>query len=349
MEYIALGCMSGTSLDGIDCSLVKSDGVSYVTDISNEFIPYSDGLQLKLRNVILKGYLDDIKVINQLNQEYRDSINNFIKKNNLEIDLIAMHGQTVYHDQKTKISIQLFDKSIRFNTNSPVICNFRKNDLLNGGNGAPIMPEFHRVLANQLDLKKVIFVNIGGVTNITVIDNQKITAGDSSFGNAIVNDLIFEKTKERFDVDGSLSNNGQKIDVLFNRIISDKYFLENLPKSLDRNYFHKYIDNSIKDKNLNDLIYTLLEVIPFAISSLISSQSDFKIILMGGGRKNLTLQKIFSKYFDNISLIDNYQIDGDFIESQGMALLGIRYMLKKQSTYYETTKVLKNIYLGEKC
>ena len=349
MEYIALGCMSGTSLDGIDCSLVKSDGVSYVTDISNEFIPYSDGLQLKLRNVILKGYLDDIKVINQLNQEYKDSINNFIKKNNFEIDLIAMHGQTVYHDQKTKISIQLFDKSIRFNTNSPVICNFRKNDLLNGGNGAPIMPEFHRVLANQLDLKKVIFVNIGGVTNITVIDNQKITAGDSSFGNAIVNDLIYEKTKERFDVDGSLSNNGQKIDALFNRIISDKYFLENLPKSLDRNYFHKYIDNSIKDKNLNDLIYTLLEVIPFAISSLISSQSDFKIILMGGGRKNLTLQKIFSEYFDNISLIDNYQIDGDFIESQGMALLGIRYMLKKQSTYYETTKVLKNIYLGEKC
>ena len=349
MEYIALGCMSGTSLDGIDCSLVKSDGVSYVTDISNEFIPYSDGLQLKLRNVILKGYLDDIKVINQLNQEYKDSINNFIKKNNFEIDLIAMHGQTIYHDQKTKISIQLFDKSIRFNTNSPVICNFRKNDLLNGGNGAPIMPEFHRVLANQLDLKKVIFVNIGGVTNITLIDNQKITAGDSSFGNAIVNDLIYEKTKERFDVDGSLSNNGQKIDLLFNRIISDKYFLENLPKSLDRNYFHKYIDNSIKDKNLNDLIYTLLEVIPFAISSLISSQSDFKIILMGGGRKNLTLQKIFSEYFDNISLIDNYQIDGDFIESQGMALLGIRYMLKKQSTYYETTKVLKNIYLGEKC
>ena len=349
MEYIALGCMSGTSLDGIDCSLVKSDGVSYVTDISNEFIPYSDGLQLKLRNVILKGYLDDTKVINQLNQEYKDSINNFIKKNNLEIDLIAMHGQTIYHDQKTKISIQLFDKSIRFNTNSPVICNFRKNDLLNGGNGAPIMPEFHRVLANQLDLKKVIFVNIGGVTNITVIDNQKITAGDSSFGNAIVNDLIYEKTKERFDVDGSLSNNGQKIDVLFNRIISDKYFLENLPKSLDRNYFHKYIDNSVKDKKLNDLIYTLLEVIPFAINSLISAQSDFKIILMGGGRKNLTLQKIFSEYFDNISLIDNYQIDGDFIESQGMALLGIRYMLKKQSTYYETTKVLKNIYLGEKC
>ena len=349
MEYIALGCMSGTSLDGIDCSLIKSDGVSYVNEISNEYIPYSDELQLKLHDVILKGYLADIKVINQLNQEYKDSINNFIKKNNLEIDLIAMHGQTVYHDQKTKISIQLFDKSIRFNTHSPIICNFRKNDLLNGGNGAPIMPEFHRVLANQLGLKKVIFVNIGGVTNITVIDNQKITAGDSSFGNAIVNDLIYEKTKERFDVDGSLSNNGQKIDDLFKYITSDEYFLENLPKSLDRNSFHKYLDNFIKERKLNNSIYTLLEVIPFAINSLISSQSDFKIILMGGGRKNLTLQKIFKKYFNDVSLIDIYNMNGDFIESQGMAYLGIRYLLKKHSTYYTTTKVLKNIYLGERC
>ena len=66
-------------------------------------------------------------------------------------------------------------------------------------------------------------------------------------------------------MDGSLSNKGQKIDVLFNRITSDKYFLENLPKSLDRNYFHNYIDNSIKDKNLNDVIYTLLEVIPLLL------------------------------------------------------------------------------------
>ena len=349
MEYIALGCMSGTSLDGIDCSLIKSDGVSYVSEISNQYIPYSKDLQTKLHDVMRKEYLDDIKVINQLNKEFKESINDFIKKNNFKIDLIAMHGQTVYHDEKTKISIQLFDKNIKFDTSSPVICNFRKNDLLNGGNGAPIMPEFHRVIASKLDLKKVIFVNIGGVTNITIIDNQKITAGDSSYGNAMVNDLINEKIGEKFDVDGLLSKNGKKIDNLFNQLISDNYFFKNLPKSLDRNYFHKYLNNFIKEKELNNSIYTLLEVIPFAINSLISQKSDFNIILMGGGRKNLTLQKLFRKYFDSVSLIDEYQMDGDFIESQGMALLGIRYLLKKQSTYYETTKVLKNIYLGEKC
>ena len=145
MEYMALGCMSGTSLDGIDCSLIKSDGLSFANEISNEFIPYSKELQKKLLNTISQEYLNDPSVLTLLNEEYKKAINQFIKNNNVKIDLIAMHGQTIFHDQKTKISIQLFDKSLSFDSNSPVICNFRKNDLLNGGNGAPIMPEFHNV------------------------------------------------------------------------------------------------------------------------------------------------------------------------------------------------------------
>ena len=349
MEYMALGCMSGTSLDGIDCSLIKSDGFSFSNEISNKFIPYSEDLQNKLHNIINQGYLKDTSVLTLLNQEYKNSINQFIKNNKVKIDLIAMHGQTIYHDQNTKISIQLFDKNLKFEPNLPVICNFRKNDLLNGGNGAPIMPEFHKTIAAQLDLKKVIFVNIGGVTNITVIDNNKITAGDSSFGNGIINDLIFEKTGQNFDKDGSLSENGKNLESLFYKILKDKYFNEELPKSLDRNYFHKYKKEFLNQESLNNTIFTLLEIIPFSISELVSSSSDYTIILMGGGRKNLTLQKIFNKYFDNVSLIDTHSINGDFIESQGMAYLGIRYFLKKHSTYYSTTKVQKNVYLGERC
>ena len=349
MEYMALGCMSGTSLDGIDCSLIKSDGLSFANEISNEFIPYSKELQKKLLNTISQEYLNDPSVLTLLNEEYKKAINQFIKNNNVKIDLIAMHGQTIFHDQKTKISIQLFDKSLSFDSNSPVICNFRKNDLLNGGNGAPIMPEFHKMIAMQLDLKKVIFVNIGGVTNITLINNENINAGDSSFGNAIINDLIYEKIGQNFDIDGSLSENGKKIETLFNKILTDQFFDKKLPKSLDRNYFHKYKKYFFQHDNLNNTIFTLLEIIPYAIRELISSPSDYKIILMGGGRKNLTLQKIFKKYFEDVSLIDFYNMNGDFIESQGMAYLGIRYFLKKHSTYYSTTKVLKNIYLGERC
>ncbi len=349
MEYMALGCMSGTSLDGIDCSLIKSDGLSFANEISNEFFPYSKQLQKKLLNTISQEYLNDTSVLTLLNKEYKKAINQFIKNNNVKIDLIAMHGQTIFHDQKTKISIQLFDKSLSFDSNSPVICNFRKNDLLNGGNGAPIMPEFHKMIAKQLNLKKVIFVNIGGVTNLTLINNGDINAGDSSFGNAIINDLIHEKIGQDFDIDGSLSKNGKKIDTLFDKIITDQFFDKKLPKSLDRNYFHKYKKEIFQNNNLNNTIFTLLEIIPYAIRELISSPSEYKIILMGGGRKNLTLQKIFKKYFEDVSLIDIYNMNGDFIESQGMAYLGIRYFLKKHSTYNTTTKVQKNIYLGELC
>ena len=349
MEYMALGCMSGTSLDGIDCSIIKSDGLSFADEIANEFIPYSEELQKKLLNIIKQGYLNDISVLTLLNQEYKKTVNQLIKNNRVKIDLIAMHGQTIYHDQNTKISIQLFDKNLRFDSNSPVICNFRKNDLMNGGNGAPIMPEFHKMIAKQLNLKQVVFVNIGGVTNITLIDNEDINAGDSSFGNAILNDLIKEKIGQNFDIDGSFSKNGTKIKALFDKILKDKFFDKKLPKSLDRNYFHKYKKEIFQHDNLNNIIFTLLEIIPYAIRKLISSTSDYKIILMGGGRKNLTLQKIFKNYFNDVSLIDIYNMNGDFIESQGMAYLGIRYLLKKHSTYFTTTKVLKNIYLGERC
>ena len=140
MEYMALGCMSGTSLDGIDCSLIKSDGLSFANEISNEFIPYSKELQKQLLNTINKEYLNDISVVTLLNEEYKKAINQLIKNNNVKIDLIAVHGQTIFHDQKTKISIQLFDKSLSFDSNSPVICNFRKNDLLN------ILSKLHHVI-----------------------------------------------------------------------------------------------------------------------------------------------------------------------------------------------------------
>ena len=146
-----------------------------------------------------------------------------------------------------------------------------------------------------------------------------------------------------------LSKNGKKIDTLFDKILTDQFFDKKLPKSLDRNYFHKYKKEIFQHNNLNNTIFTLLEIIPYAIRELISSPSDYKIILMGGGRKNLTLKKIFKNYLNDVLLLNIYNMNGDFIESQGMAYLGIRYLLRKNSTYFTTTKVLKNIYLGERC
>ncbi len=348
MEYIALGCMTGTSLDGIDCSLIKSDGLTDVSEISNIFTPYSKKLQKELSKIIDNNYLDNLKVFELLNNEYQSAINALISKCKTKIDVIGIHGQTVFHDPLLKISMQLYDKNLTYNSSAPVIYNFRKNDLLNGGSGAPILPIYHQIIANKLKLEPTIFINIGGVTNLTLIETNQIKAGDISFGNALINDFLISKTNKEYDLNGNISKSGKKIETLYNKILNDKYFKKELPKSLDRNYFHHYLNN-INDKLLvEDILYTLLSIIPETINRIINSNKKYKIILMGGGRKNLTLINLFKRAFEDVNIIDDYNFNGDFIESQGMGILAIRYLKKINSTYKSTTGILKNIYLGEK-
>ena len=349
MDYIALGCMSGTSLDGIDLSLIRSDGENYSKEIMNYFQPYSKELKNKLYKVIQMGYLSNPKITSELSIEYSRTIQYFIELNKkYKIDVIGLHGQTLFHDEKTKISIQLFDKNLKINKPIPVICNFRKNDLLNGGFGAPIMPIYHQLIHQQLKKKNSVFVNIGGVTNITIINKEGIFAGDTSFGNALVNDLIKKKFNFEMDEDGYISGKGLVNNSIIDFILGDRFFSRPLPKTLDRNYFHKYLDQLQTMDKTENIISSLLEIVPLSIKKLIIND-DPMVLLCGGGRKNLTLQKIFRKHFKNVHSIDEYGLDGDYIESQGMALLAIRYLMKKNSSFTTTTGVKREVYLGEKC
>ena len=233
MDYIALGCMSGTSLDGIDLSLIRSDGETYSEEIMNYFHPYSKDLKNNLHQVIQRGYLTDPKITSQLSIEYSRTIQQFIDSNKkYEVNVIGIHGQTLFHDDKTKISIQLFDKKLNLNNSIPVICNFRKNDLLNGGFGAPIIPIYHQLIHQKLNNKNSVFVNIGGVTNITIINQEGIFAGDTSFGNALVNDLIKKKFNFEMDEDGYISGQGLVNESIIDLILSDHFFHELFLKHL---------------------------------------------------------------------------------------------------------------------
>jgi len=347
MDYIALGCMSGTSLDGIDLSLIRSDGETYSDEILNYFQPYSKELRRNLHSIIQKGYLSDPNICIKLTEEYAQTINQFLNSNKHKVDILGIHGQTVFHDEKTKISIQLFGKNFKLNFPVPIICNFRKNDLLNGGFGAPIMPIYHKLIHQNLKSDNSIFVNIGGVTNITTINKNNIYAGDISFGNALVNDLIRIKYNYEMDEDGYISSKGIINNSIVDFILKDKFFHRPLPKSLDRNYFHKYINKLMSMDNMENIISSLLKIIPLSIKKY-ASDSQSSIILCGGGRKNLTLQNLFRQNFSRVNSIDEFGLDGDYIESQGMALLAIRYLLKKSSTFQTTTGLSKEVYLGER-
>ena len=150
------------------------------------------------------------------------------------------------------------------------------------------------------------------------------------------------------DEDGYISGQGLANDKIIDLILSDSFFLRPLPKTLDRNYFHKYLEQLQAMDKTENIINSLLEIIPLSIGRLIFN-ADPTIILCGGGRKNLTLQKLFRQHFKDVHSIDEYGLDGDFIESQGMAILAIRFLMKKKSTFTSTTGVKREVYLGERC
>ena len=167
----AIGIMSGTSLDGIDISYVSSDGKSRFTHNCSSLFKFRDSTRKSLQNLVNnftknKNSISNLSYCeNLVSEDYVNAIRKFKKSKNIKkVDLIALHGQTIYHSSKNKSSIQLCNSSyIAEKTNSIIVTDFRQDDLLNGGEGAPLVPILHKLLINKLKLKKPSsFINIGG-------------------------------------------------------------------------------------------------------------------------------------------------------------------------------------------
>ena len=231
-----------------------------------------------------------------------------------------------------------------------MIYQFRKNDIKNGGQGAPLTPIYHHYLKKKLNISKpIIFLNIGGIANLTFSKSDTFLAYDVGPGNCLMDNYIKKTKKIDYDNNGEIASLGKIDNSLINNILDHQFYNTKKKHSYDIKDFDI---NFVKGLPIQDAMANLNYFTAKTISENIKNfvKDEYFIILCGGGRKNSKLvSNIKSSLKHKIINIDDYGVDGDFIESQGMALLGIRYMLKKQSSYYETTKVLKNIYLGEKC
>ena len=175
--------MSGTSGDGIDASIIQSDGDNEYQLILDKYFKFSEdiyknihGLKDKINNLKdLKNFSKEIEVLEkEITLFHAESVNRIIKETRHDIDFLGFHGQTIYHNVKEKISKQLGDAELLSKlTKKNVIFNFRKNDLINGGQGAPLTPIFHKLLKNKYKFKTpLIILNIGGIANITGIDSD---------------------------------------------------------------------------------------------------------------------------------------------------------------------------------
>ena len=361
--YTSLGLMSGTSMDGIDASIIRSDGENEYESTFDEFFEYDQALYKDLVNLRNKiNSANDIIVNSELVSEIERKItlyhveicNKIINKSDHEVDLIGFHGQTIFHDASQKISKQLGDGSLLSNLlKKDVIYNFRANDIANGGQGAPLAPIFHNLIINKNKIELPVFIlNIGGIANITIITSNKnddLISYDIGPGNCLLDEWVRKHTSYRYDLNGKAASIGKIDEIILNQATEN---FENINKNKNLSFDIKDFDLSfVRGLSYEDGLSTLTkftsEIICDSIIKNIKKDKTNKINLLvcGGGRKNLTLiENIRNKLPNNINLdlIDDYNINGDFIESQAFAYLAIRSLLKKEISFVKTTNVKKS-------
>ena len=361
--YTSLGLMSGTSMDGIDASIIRSDGENEYESTFDEFFEYDQALYKDLVNLRNKiNSANDIIVNSELVSEIERKItlyhaeicNKIINKSDYEVDLIGFHGQTIFHDASQKISKQLGDGSLLSSLlKKDVIYNFRANDIANGGQGAPLAPIFHNLIINKNKIELPVFIlNIGGIANITIITSNKnddLISYDIGPGNCLLDEWVRKHTSYRYDFNGKAASIGKIDEIILNQATEN---FENINKNKNLSFDIKDFDLSfVRGLSYEDGLSTLTkftsEIICDSIIKNIKKDKTNKINLLvcGGGRKNLTLiENIRNKLPNNINLdlIDDYNINGDFIESQAFAYLAIRSLLKKEISFVKTTNVKKS-------
>ena len=355
-EYTCLGMMSGTSGDGVDASIIHSNGLDKLDVIKEKYFEYDEKLFNQFHN--LKKKINKIENLKQFSLE----INNLEKEitifhakvvkeisNGCNLDLIGFHGQTLYHNPIEKISLQLGNGSLLSQlTKKKVVFNFRKNDINNGGEGAPLTPIFHQHLAKSKNLKlPVCILNIGGISNLTFIrgkKNEEILSKDVGPGNCLINEWIQAHTNKKYDDGGKISEIGNINEIILEQALEthENNFQKKNSISLDTSDFDISFARGL---NLEDGAATLTAFSAKIISSSINfllkgHEKKIKIIVCGGGRKNNSLIKqikLSSKKNLSFFSSEDYGLNGDFIESQAFGYLAIRSILSLPISFPSTT------------
>ena len=354
----SLGLMSGTSMDGIDASIIRSDGASHLKIIADDFLVYKPDFKQKLRNYVRNIYsLEDIKnsfdeyktLENELTLCHSEISKKILAKQDAQVDLVGFHGQTIIHKPEKKYSIQMGNPNLLSQLiKKKVVFNFRKNDIKNNGEGAPLSPIYHSLLSKIIYPEEpCIFLNIGGISNFTYCNKDELISKDIGPGNVLIDEYLKKTKNIDFDKDGLIASSGTvKIDIINQFIEHDIYNSKNR-HSFDRNEFDF---NFVKGLVFEDAVATLNYFTALIISNYLNENFSncSKIILCGGGRKNKKLTDNLKDLLKkNIFEIDDFNFDGDFIESQAFAYLAIRSYLKKNISFQNTTKVSKPITGGE--
>jgi len=350
--FSAIGLMSGTSMDGIDLALIRSDGNKVIERQKFAYVAYEKNFKNSLSNLIYgKPTISEIKEVeNQFTMLNSEMVNNFISENNIdrkEIDLIAFHGHTILHNPQNLTTWQIGNSHLLAQqTGIDVISDFRSKDIVHGGQGAPLVPVYHLHLFSERTKPKAV-LNIGGISNITSINSDSefsIEAFDLCFGNAPLDDIMKKRLGCDFDKNGELARQGKINYELAKSILQKEIFSKKPPKAFDRNDFAESL-KQIEELEIRDSLATLAYIHACAIEMNLQffSKKPLEILVCGGGRKNSSLLDALKIQLKGIEVktVEEVGFNGDAIEAEAFAFLGIRSLLDLPISFYNTTGVKK--------
>ena len=375
----AIGLMSGTSLDGIDIALIETDGAQHVWRGPSATIAYEPDFRAQLVAALqdAKDMTDRderpgcLRAVEQaLTERHAEAVMRFLGQHSLQpsaIDCIGFHGQTVLHKEvirvvpdwsgsittpvnpftftevARKLTIQLGDGRLLARlTAIDVVYDLRAADCEGGGQGAPLVPVYHRALVAKLPQRPVAVLNIGGVANVSYVGRDgQLLAFDTGPGNALIDDWMLEHTGQARDEDGATAAKGRVSDDVVRFYLNHSYFGAPPPKSLDRQTF---ITDLADGLSVADGAATLAA---FTAQSIARAREHFPEepqlwIVCGGGRRNKTIMSMLAARVENAVVpAEAVGLDGDSIEAEAWAYLAVRSLLKLPITFPGTTGVDK--------
>ncbi len=360
--YTSIGLMSGTSMDGVDLSIISSDGYHEFSNVLDDYYEYNKNLQdqlIFLKNIVetkedlSKNSIKLRELERNLTIFHAEAVNQSLKKYKGPVDFVGFHGQTIFHNPKEKITNQLGDGNLLSQLiKKKVIYDFRQADIKNNGQGAPLTPIFHYILSKKIHQNYNInfpigFLNIGGIANVTKVTNNSdnfqnnLSGFDIGPGNCLIDEWVRNNSVKKFDKNGELAKAGRVDQLILNQAI-DNFKINSYSQSLDIKNFDVSFARGL---SLEDGCATITDFTAYLISQglkYISQKNSITFLICGGGRKNSYLinsvkNYLFNENYINLEIVDNYNLNGDHIESQAFALLAIRSFLNLPISFKSTT------------
>ena len=365
MPELYIGLMTGTSLDGIDASIVEfKDGQINLLDFN--YFPYENDIKKEILHlsqpdtpILLKKYGATDTLLGSLFAKACNTLLNHANIPPSAITAIGCHGQTIYHapDISSAFSLQIGDPNIiAEETGITTIADFRRRDIAAGGQGAPLVPAFHRAIFEQhFDLTKqnISIINIGGIANITYLTSEKTIGFDIGPGNGLMDYWVQKNLNTPYDENGIWAKTGEINRKLVDHLKQDSYFKLDPPKSTGKEYFSpvwlEKILTLFPNCNAENIQASLCQFSAETIAEAIQKYAPLtqQTLICGGGIHNKTLIESIKNNVDHSVLSSmNFGVNPDHVEAMAFAWLAKQTIHHMPGNITEVTGAKKPVILG---